>query len=147
MIDFTRYTINDDDSATLEYEEPEEAVYAWLEFLCEDGRDMRAYVRECAPFKLHTWEHKNLDQDKWAKWRASLARSLCEHATRALDDEMGDPEGSSSFEGVDTALAECHISIAIRTLINAATPWQCEIVSTRTLTADEFLELGSDWFE
>lgn len=147
MTSFIRYTIDDDDSETLEYEDPSDAVYAWLEFSYEDGRNMRSFAREHAPFKLHTWEHKNLDSDKWAKWRAGLARSLCKHAIHALDDEMGDPEGVSSFEGVDTALAECHISIAIRTLINAATPWQCEIVSTRTLTADEFLELGSDWFE
>lgn len=133
------------DSESLSHETVDEAIEDLLDSWSSPSCDMVALIQEQSPITVTAYRCAEILEAEWTQRAVNAAEFILE----SLDEEYGDPDGSSREK-------EQSLGAALAPVIRAwckehHQPWQCNPSGERVYEADEveamMRKYNKDWFE
>lgn len=121
----------DDGCESLSYEILEEAIAVYVEG--GDSVSTEDRILAVTPLEVYCYDREELNP-RFAELQAG---SAIEEAKDAWLDEYGGPCGENELPAEALRKAEQELEVVFRKLFESGKVWNCKIVKTVTLTADE----------
>ena len=134
------------DPEQLAHETVADALESIFDYSYEQGESITACIARLAPVIVTAYERMAIDE----KWCARQAERLAENLTQTLEEEFGNPDGTTLVIE-NTQPIEALIRAAVDRAAKEARVWGCEAVATREYSATEIEAVlrahCPSWFE
>ena len=132
------------DPEVLNHTELEEALVDVFDTAWEKGMTVEQHLEECCPVEISAYNPMKIDMTI----AANRAECVLEDFEEYLHEDYGNMDGDHDFWSKEERKSiEEKLTAVFREALEKAEAWQCEVVATKSFSAEEVKALIPEYFE